>query len=124
VDALVSPLSTIILKGALHAMPVLCFLPEEGDEASHCAFALPMTHSHDFFAESSFLVAEGESSLVPAVRSLPDRVGDVAFDQVQRLACPHFASGFDRAHSQRVMEFIDNSAVPEKPVKGTPRGPS
>lgn len=120
VDALVSPLSTIIIEGALHGKPVLCFLPEEGDKTSHYAFALPMTHFDDFFAESSFLVARGESSLVPAVRSLLDRVSDVAFEQALRLACAHFVSCFDRAYGERLMEFIDNVVVPAERVQVSP----
>lgn len=124
VDALVSPLSTIIIEGALHGKPVLCFLPEEGDKTSHYAFALPMTHFDDFFAESSFLVAKGESSLVPAVHSLLERAGDVAFEQALRLACARFVSCFDRAYGERLVEFIENVVVPAKPVQESPHSPS
>jgi hypothetical protein len=115
VDALVSPLSTIIIEGALHGKPVLCFLPDEGDKTSHYAYALPMTHFDDFFAESSFLVARGESSLVPAVRSLLDRVGNAAHEQALRLACAHFVSCFDREYGERLVEFIDNVVMPAAP---------
>jgi hypothetical protein len=109
VDALVSPLSTIIIEGALHGKPVLCFLPEEDDRKSHFAFALPLTHFDDFFAEPSFLVARGESSLIPAVRSLLDKVGDEDFGQSLRLACTHFVSLFDRPYGERLVEFVENA---------------
>ena len=109
VDALVSPLSTIIIEGALHGKPVLCFLPEEDDKTSHFAFALPLTHFDEFFAEPTFLVARGESSLVPAVRSLLDKVGDEDFGQSLRLACAYFVSRFDRPYGERLVEFVENA---------------
>ncbi len=120
VDALVSPLSTIIIEGALHGKPVLCFLPKEDDKASHFAFALPMTHFEDFFDEPSFFVARGESSLIPAVRSLLDKVGNKDFEQELRLACAHFVSPFDRAYGERLAEFIENVVVQVKSVQNPP----
>lgn len=124
VDALVSPLSTIIIEGALHGKPVLCFLPDEDDKASHFAFALPLTHFDDFFAEPSFLIARGECSLVPAVRSLLDKVGDTDFGQALRVACEHFVSTFDRAYDERLVEFIENVVAQEKSVQKSPMSQS
>lgn len=120
VDALVSPLSTIIIEGALHGKPVLCFLPEEDDKTSHYSFALPLTHFDDFFEEPAFLVARGVGSLVPAVRSLLDRVGDVNVEQALRLACAHFVSSFDRSYDERFLEFIDTVAAKVRPDQETP----
>lgn len=111
VDALVSPLSTIIIEGALHGKPVLCFLPEEDDKTSHFAFALPLTHFDEFFAEPSFLIARGEDSLVPAVRSLLDKVGNKDFGQALRLACEHFVSSFDQPYGERLVRFLEG-AIP------------
>lgn len=109
VDALVSPLSTIIIEGALHGKPVLCFLPEEDDKTSHYAFALPLTHFDDFFAEPAFLIARGESWLVPAVSSLLDKVGDDDFGQALRLACEHFVSSFDQPYGERLVRFLEGA---------------
>lgn len=109
VDALISPLSTIIIEGALHGKPVLCFLPEEDDRTSHFAFALPLTHFDEFFAEPSFLIARGEDSLVPAVRSLLDKVGDKDFGQALRLACEHFVSSFDQPYGERLVRILEDA---------------
>lgn len=122
VDALISPLSTILIEGALHGKPVLCFLPEEDDRTSHLEFALPLVHFDDFFAEPAFLVARGEGSLIPAVRSLLDKVGNEEFGQVLTRACTHFVASFDRAYDERLLEFIENVAA--KPVGQLPRCPS
>lgn len=109
VDALISPLSTIIIEGALHGKPVLCFLPEEDDKTSHFAFALPLTHFDEFFAEPAFLIARGEDSLVSTVRSLLDKVGDDGFKKTLRLACEHFVSSFDQPYGERLVRFLDGA---------------
>lgn len=111
VDALVSPLSTIIIEGALHGKPVLCFLPEEDDKTSHYAFALPLTHFDEFFAEPTFPIARGEKELVPAVGALLDRVGDEEFEQALRRACEFFVSSFDRPYGERLLCFLEG-AIP------------
>ena len=120
VDALVSPLSTIIIEGALHGKPVLCFLPEDDDKTSHLAFVLPLMHFDDFFAEPCFLVARGESSLIQSVRSLLDKVGNEEFGHALRRACTHFVASFDRAYDERLLEFIENVVVRAKPVQQLP----
>lgn len=109
VDALVSPLSTIIIEGALHGKPVLCFLPEEDNKSSHYARALPLTHFDDFFAEPRFLVAKGEEALVSSVRTLLNVVGDADFAQALRGACEHFVSSFDQPFGVRLVEFLEDA---------------
>lgn len=108
VDALVSPLSTIIIEGALHGKPVLCFLPEEDDKSGHYALVLPLMHFDDFFAEPSFFIARGENALVKAVHSLLNKVGDDDCAQASRMACKHYVSSFDQPYGERLVYFIES----------------
>jgi len=110
VDAVVSPLSTIIIEGALHGKPVLCFLPDEEDKRSHYTLALPLTHFDDFFAEPCFLTARGDAAFVPAVRSLLNKVGDDNYSQALVEACNHFVSTFDRPYGVRLAHFVEGVA--------------
>ena len=109
VDALVSPLSTIIIEGALHGKPVLCFLPEEDDKTSHFALVLPLTHFEDFLKEPAFLVAKGEKSLVASVRTLLEKVGDADFARAQQLACAHIVTSFDQPYGERLVRFLEGA---------------
>jgi hypothetical protein len=111
VDALVSPLSTILIEGALHGKPVLCFLPDEEDKRSHYTLALPLTHFDDFFTNPYFLTARGDAAFIPAVRSLLNKVGDDNYSQVLIEACSHFVSTFDRSYGERLVEFVENTVV-------------
>lgn len=107
VDALISPLSTIIIEGALHGKPVLCFLPEEDDPRSHYSLVLPLTHFDDFFSDSRFLVARGNTALVSSVRSLLDKIGDREYSQALLKACSHFVTPFDEPYGARLLRFVE-----------------
>jgi hypothetical protein len=111
VDAVVSPLSTILVEGALHGKPVLCFLPDEEDKGSHYTLSLPLTHFDDFFTEPCFLTARGDATFVPAVRSLLNKVGDDNYSQILLEACSHFVYTFDRSYGERLVEFVENTVV-------------
>jgi hypothetical protein len=118
VDALVSPLSTILIEGALHGKPILCFLPDEEDSFGNYTRAL--SHFDEFFAEPNFMVGRGLSSLVPQVRALISKVGDARFANALQEASSHFVSRFDRAYDERLVEFIEDVVVPAKPVRKSP----
>ena len=109
VDALISPLSTIIIEGALHGKPVMCFLPDEDDEGGHYSVALPLTHFDELFAEPTFFVARGNEALIPGVRALLDKVGDERFAAELRKATHQFVSEFDRPYGERLVEFIERA---------------
>jgi hypothetical protein len=105
VDALVSPLSTIILEGALHGKPVLCLLAEQKGQSS---FDLQkgLVHFKDMYDCPSILMAHGEAELLLKIGELIGHVGDAAFASSLRDACHHFISGFDRPFSERVVDFV------------------
>lgn len=107
VDALISPLSTIIIEGALHGKPVMCFLPDEEERGGHYSLALPLTHFEELFAEPRFFVVRGDEGLIPGVRLLLDKIGDERFAASLRQATRHFVSEFDRSYGERLVEFIE-----------------
>jgi hypothetical protein len=119
VDALVSPLSTILIEGALHGKPILCFLPDQEDRFGNYTRAL--SHFDEFFAEPCFFMARGSGFFVPQVRNLLSKVGDKPFAIALQQASSHYVSCFDRAYSERLVEFIENVVVPAQPLHEIPR---
>jgi CDP-glycerol glycerophosphotransferase (TagB/SpsB family) len=105
VDALVSPLSTIILEGALHGKPVLCLLAEQKGQSS---FNLQkgLVHFKDMYDCPSILMAHDEAELLPKIGELIGHVGDAAFASSLRDACRHFVSDFDQPFSERIVDFV------------------
>jgi hypothetical protein len=117
IDALVSPLSTIILEGALHNKPVLSFLPIEETGARHFQLALPLKHFEDMFNMPEFLVARGRAELIPGIKTLLSRLDDDDFAERSHKACAHFVASFDRPYGERLVEFCESVAHIASPRK-------
>lgn len=108
IDALVSPLSTIILEGALHGKPTLCFLPIEETGARHFQLVLPLKHFEDMFNMPEFLVAKGRAALIPGIETLLTRIGDADFAERAQRVCAHFVAPFDRPYGERLVAFTES----------------
>lgn len=111
VDAVVSPLSTILLEAALHGKPALCFLPEDEQEAHHFQLAAPMIHFEDLYVRPEFLKAKGCSELVPQLNILLSRVGDAEFAGRLKQACRYFIESWDVPYSKRLLRFIEEDVM-------------
>lgn len=108
IDALVSPLSTIIIEGALHGKPTLCFLPHEDKKASHFQMAAPLIHFDEMYQMPEFLVARGDEQLMPMLVQLLARTEDS--ESLDRLdqACEFFVRKFDKPYGERLVEFTES----------------
>ncbi len=107
IDALVSPLSTIILEAALHGKPVLCFLPEEEREAKHLRMVAPLTHFEEMFRTPEFLLARGSNELLPKIAELLAITDDELFAERLRKACEYYVEPFERPYGERLTRFIE-----------------
>jgi hypothetical protein len=65
-------------------------------------------------------MARGSGSFVPQVRNLLSKVGDKPFAIALQQVSSHYVSCFDRAYSERLVEFIENVVVPAKPLHEIP----
>lgn len=112
IDALVSPLSTMLLEAALHGKPALCYLPD--DEAGHYRLARSMVHFQELFAEPAFQVARGTGSLVDGVRGLMEEAADPTAAERYRRAAQKFVTTFDRPYAERLADFIEERVPGER----------
>lgn len=119
IDALVSPLSTIIVEAALHGKPALCFLPIDEQQARHFQITAPLTHFEDMYDAPEFLVAQGRERLAPALRELLQRCSEPGFSDRVRAACDYFVESFDQAYSERLADYVEALvAAPSKVRSG------
>lgn len=107
IDALVSPLSTIIIEGALHGKPVLCFLPLEEKNARHFQMTAPLIHFEDMYGMPEFLVAKGREQLIPKLGELLELSRESGFADSLRQACESFVEPFDEPYGGRLVKFIE-----------------
>lgn len=107
IDALVSPLSTIILEAALVGKPALCFLPLEESGARHFQLIMPLKHFEDMFNMDEFLVARGREELLPGLEQLLVRIDDPAFHTRLSDAVDHFLTLHDQSYAHRLTKFCE-----------------
>ena len=108
VDAVISPLSTIIIEAAIHRKPSLCFLAEGEANATALQLNLPLTHFEDLYEVPEFFVCRDYLGLVDAVVKLIDKVGDEDFADRLVRAAAHFAKPFEKPYSERLLAYTEN----------------
>jgi hypothetical protein len=115
VDALVSPLSTILLEGMLHGKPVLCFLPDE-KQGSSLGLQARHVHFDDFFNNPDVLVVEGDTALIGKLAELMARVSDPDAAARMAKACAHFVVPQREPYGERLTALLEKLAA-ERPEK-------
>jgi len=121
IDALVSPLSTIILEAMMHGKPALCFLAEQQEGASF-NLQKELVHFEDMFADPSILKANGESELINTLALLMEKAGEPQIETELRSACGHFVSTFDRSYRERLCDFVEEVAVEARQIGHSDKG--
>jgi hypothetical protein len=107
VDAVISPLSTIILEAALHGRPVMCFLPFE-DASEHFMRDFALTHFHQLFDIPEIFISNGNLELIDKTVLLLKQIGNEQYSTRLRDSMSYFVEPFDRPYSTRLQEFIHN----------------
>lgn len=108
VDVVVSPLSTILIEGALHGKRVLCFLPVEEKKGRHFQLVAPLTHFEDFFRESVFFVARGKQEFLPKILKTIESLGDDKFYENLNEINDFYVKTFDTGYGRRLLQFCSD----------------
>ena len=109
IDALVSPLSTIIVEAARLGHAVLCFLPEdEVDEALHLRIAMPSVHFDAMYAMPGVMVARSRDAMLSSLPELLDNAGDPAMMQALKQATDTVVEPFDEPWGKRFVRLAED----------------
>lgn len=107
IDALISPLSTIILEAILHGKPTLCFLPiEEGQVSITCRRGLD--HFVELFRSQAMVVCYSIHKLIDGVRILIDRSKDPSFAALAKKEATFFVKQPDEPYSVALANLIED----------------
>lgn len=105
IDALVSPLSTIILEAALCGKPPMCFLPlEEEADAKHFQAAAPLPHFSEMYKMPEFIIGRRRSELVDRVRDLLAWTEDPIYLERLKKAARFFVETFEHPYGERLAD--------------------
>jgi hypothetical protein len=105
-DALISPLSTIILEAALHGKPAMCFLPVN-DQSNHFRNDSRLMHFQDMFGMQEILVAHGARELLPRTIELLARSRAQGWAEKMAKAAEYFVEPHDNPYGERITEFCE-----------------
>lgn len=116
IDALMSPLSTIILEAAMHRKPVMCFMPES-DGSEHFMLDAALMHFHDMFRMPQMLLAYSNAELILRTNELISRIGDEVWIQALAENCSFFVQCHKRPYGERLTAFIAEVARTQSPTR-------
>ncbi|MDJ0896022.1 MAG: hypothetical protein QNJ92_12845 [Alphaproteobacteria bacterium] len=108
VDAVISPLSTMILEGAMHGKPALAYVPDDETLGRALKFKRKHVHFDEIFDMPEFLVAEGSANFIPCAQKLVARSGDGDWAKRMRKAGEYFVSSFEEPFGHRLLALAES----------------
>ena len=119
VDAVVSPLSTILLEAALHGKPVAVYLPDEDMCTNTFLFTVAnLVHFKDFFERVECIKCERPEDLVKDCEQLLRLSDDPGIRERLQKQCAYFVEPSDQPYVDRLNTLIHSllSSPPSKPA--------
>lgn len=108
IDALVSPLSTIILEAALLGHPVMCFVPrDEWEEAEHLRLSLPSVHFDAMYRMPGVITANGREAMLAALPELLEKAADPQLAADLRKATEFVVAPFEETWGRRMVALVE-----------------
>lgn len=110
IDALISPMSTIILEAILHCKPTMCLLPLDESNRS-INYRLGLDHFNELFRSPAMLVCRDTSELVEAAGKLLGRCGDERFQALLRREAEFFVKPSEAPYSESLRRLVEEFAA-------------
>jgi hypothetical protein len=106
VDAVISPLSTILLEAMICGKPVLCFLPtEERKIAKHFDLSLYQAHFKEFYKIEKVLIAKSKNNLIQNFHKLIKYIDNPDISKNLISESEYFVKRFNESYSLRLESF-------------------
>jgi len=106
-DAVISPLSTILLEAALHGKPVAVYLPDEDMAGDRFMYAVArMTFFREFFERVGCVKCESPTRFVDDCGALLRITEEPGIATRLKTQCAYFVESSDRAYAERLGEVI------------------
>ena len=106
VDAVISPLSTILLEAALHAKPIIVYAPSSADGAELTGDRLPLLHFEDFLRLPGVALAKSIDGLVAELHAVAAPVAGAEIGGRLQKAAEIFVAPFERPWRERLVDFL------------------
>jgi hypothetical protein len=109
VDMALSPLSTIIIEGALHGKPVMCFYPREEEKGSIWRKNIKkLPHFEDIFKSETVVTCLSYSDLIPSVQELIDKNDTPSFERDIIDFSKYFVSFPEKSYALNLVDQVED----------------
>lgn len=107
VDAVISPLSTILLEAAMHGKPVAVYLPDEGAKRNQSVTTRArMVHFLEFFDRVDCIKCENPERLIEECRRLLQKTDEIGIGERLKKQCAYFVEPSDYPYADRLNDLI------------------
>jgi hypothetical protein len=107
-DAVISPLSTILLEAAMLGRPVLCYIPQELVARRFRRVNSSLLHFDEFLAMPDVIVAGEIDALVPAARAVLAKTRETGVADRLRAASRFFVAELAGSYPERLAGFVES----------------
>lgn len=112
VDAVVSPLSTILLEAALHGKPIAAYLPDEDMQRNIALFSMTKAvHFREFFERVDCIQCERPEDLVKDCWRLLEMAEERGVAERLRAQCAFFVEPTVQSYAEKLTELVRTLAT-------------
>ena len=106
-DAVLSPLSTILLEGLLMRRPILCLYPEDEIVAEFAPANAPLSHFAEILAHPDVVVVRRDQDLAPGLDRLMALVADPSAQARLSRLIDQIVARFEDDYADRLNAFVE-----------------
>ena len=107
VDALISPMSTVLLEALLFGLPTMAVAFNDGKHSWSADKVSRMMHFKELYEVPGLLVCREREQFFPQLREVVSKIGDADFGTRLRQSTNYFVYQNERPYSDRVVELVE-----------------
>ena len=105
VDAVISPLSTILIEAGLHGKPVMCLIPAKEDEGSHWAVLRDLVHFRELTDHPDVITVRSMEQFLPCLKILLKRSESEEFETIIKKAMYEFVKFPEKTYAENITDL-------------------
>lgn len=106
VDAVISPMSTVLLESLLFGLPTMAVAFGDGKHAWSADKVSRMLHFKELYEVPGAIVCRDRTDFFPAIQQLVSQVGNKALSAALRQSTSYFVYQDDRSYADRVASLV------------------
>lgn len=108
VDAVISPMSTVLLEALLFGLPTMAVAFGDGKHSWSADKVSQMYHFKDLYEVPNIIVCRDRADFFPMVRELVSNIGDESYSAALRRSTHEFVYRDSRSYAARVAGLVDD----------------